>query len=62
MYNEVNDTYAHDNKSRDKVQGYEYIRISSDLGSLDLLNRFSVNGWRVVIGNEKFLLLERPLS
>jgi hypothetical protein len=44
------------------TQGYEYIRISSDLGDLDELNNLSVNGWHVVYGDKEYLLLERPLT
>jgi hypothetical protein len=44
------------------IQGYEYIRISSDLGSLDELNSLSCNGWKVVFGDKEYLLLERPLT
>lgn len=44
------------------MQGYEYIRISIDFGDLSELNSLSSTGWRVVYGNDKYLLLERPLT
>lgn len=44
------------------IQAYEYIRISSDLGNLDELCKLSCYGWKVVFGDEEYLLLERPLT
>jgi hypothetical protein len=44
------------------MPGYEYIIISSDLGSLQELNRLSCHGWHVVYGDSKYLLLERQLT
>jgi hypothetical protein len=44
------------------IQCYEYIRIRFDWGDLDELNRLSVNGWKIVLKEGDYLLLERPLS
>lgn len=43
-------------------QGYEYIRIANNWDSLDELNRYSVNGWKMVWDSGKYFLLERPLT
>lgn len=44
------------------IQGYEYIRISSDLGDLNELCRLAVYGWKVIFIDKEYLLLERPLT
>jgi len=40
---------------------YEYIRISSDLGSLDELCSLASTGWRFCAINGPYMLLERPI-
>ncbi len=41
---------------------YEYIRIPANLDDLEKLNTLASDGWRVVLGNKVYLLLERLIT